>query len=150
MMVSKFKEQRFTAKKKADKRIENTRNEKTVEGELPKVVFSFKDFDRMQIPPGQTYEDWQAKGYLAYLLEKLGHISELNIIEAQQQKYITTYETFPKLSDFKHPSHIAQDVNWAVIKKIKGQKGRVAGHIIGNVFYIVFLDLEHKLWKMDR
>lgn len=149
-MASKFKEQRFIAKKKADKRKENLRTEKTVEGDLPKVVFSFKDFDKSQIPPGQTYEDWQEKGYLAYLMDKLSHISELNMIEAKQQKYITEYGSFPKQSDFQYPKHIAQDVNWAVIKKIKGQKGRVAGHIIGNVFYIVFLDMNHKFWKMDK
>lgn len=149
-MGSKFKEQRFSTKIRVEKRKENIRMERSVEGDLPKVVFSFKDFDKTQIPPGQTYEEWQEKGYLAYLLEKLSHISELNMIEAKQQKYITEYGSFPKLSDFEHPRHIAEDVNWAVIKKIKGQKGRVAGHIIGNVFYIVFLDLEHRFWKMDR
>lgn len=150
IMASNFKERRCTAKKKADQRKENIRSERIVEGDLPKVVFSFKDFDKTQIPPGQTFEDWQERGYLAYFLEKLAHISELTMIEAKQQKYITEYGTFPKLSDFKHPRHIVQDVNWAVIKKIKGQKGRVAGHIIGNVFYIVFLDLDHAFWKMDR
>jgi hypothetical protein len=149
-MANNFKEKRFATKKSVDNRKENIRTERLVEGELPKVVFSFKDFDKSQIPPGQTYEDWQDKGYLAYLLEKLSHISELNMIEAKQQKYITEYGTFPKQSDFKHPRHIAEDVNWAVIKKIKGQKGRVAGHIIGNVFYIVFLDLDHLFWKMDK
>lgn len=149
-MASNFREQRFAAKKKADKRKENIRTEKSVEGDLPKVVFSFKDFDKSQIPPGQTFEDWQEKGCLAYLMEKLCHISELNMIEAKQQKYITLYDSFPKQSDFQHPRHIAPDVSWAVIKKIKGQKGRVAGHIIDNVFYIVFLDFEHKFWKMDK
>lgn len=88
-MASNFREQRFAAKKKADKRKENIRTEKSVEGDLPKVVFSFKDFDKSQIPPGQTFEDWQEKGCLAYLMEKLCHISELNMIEAKQQKYIT-------------------------------------------------------------
>lgn len=149
-MASNFKERRFSAKKKADSRKENTRTEKVVEGDLPKVVFSFKDFDRSQVPPGQTFEEWQETGSLAYLMEKLCHISELNMIEAKQQKYITEYGSFPAQSDFQHPKYIAADVRWAVIKKIKGQKGRVAGHIIGNVFYIVFLDLDHKFWKMDK
>lgn len=149
-MASKFREQRFNAKKSAEKRKVNTRTEREVEGELPKVVFNFKDIDKSQIPPGQTFEEWQEKGFLAYFMEKLAHISELNMIEAKQQKYITEYGAFPKQSDFQHPRHIAPGVNWAVIKKIKGQKGRVAGHIIGNVFYVVFLDLDHKFWKMDK
>lgn len=29
---------------------------------------------------------------------------------------------------------------------IKGQKPRVAGHIIDNVFYVVFLDKDHKFF----
>ena len=149
-MASKFREQRSAVKKKADQRKENIRTEKAVGGDLPKMVFSFKDFDDSQLPQGQTYEDWQEKGCLAALLDKLGHISRMNIIEAQQQGIITIYKSFPKQSEFKHPNHIAPDVNWAVIKKIKGQKGRVAGHIIDNVFYIVFLDLEHKFWKMEK
>ena len=149
-MANSFKDSRFALRKRANERKENTREEKAVAGDLPKVMFSFKDFDKTQIPPGQSYEDWQDKGYLAYLLEKLSHISELNMIEAKQQKYITEYGAFPAKSDFKHPRHIAQNVNWAVIKKIKGQKGRVAGHIIDNVFYIVFLDFDHKFWLMDR
>lgn len=73
-MASSFKEQRFATKRKADIRKENTQIEKSVEGDLPKVVFSFKDFDKSQIPPGQTYENWEEKGYLAYLLEKLAHL----------------------------------------------------------------------------
>lgn len=149
-MGSKFKEKRVSAKSKVDKRKENIRTERRVDGDLPKMVFSFKDFDRTQVPPGQTYKEWQEKGYLAYLLEKLSHISELNIIEAKQQEYITEYGVFPKDSDFRHPRHIAEDVNWAVIKKIGGQKGRVAGHIIGNVFYIVFLDLDHRFWITEK
>lgn len=149
MKTSKF-DTKFSTRKSIDARKENIRVEKPVKGDLPKVVFSFKDFDTTQVPPGQTYKEWQEKGYLAYLLEKLGYISELNMVEAKQQHYITEYGAFPSNSDFKHPRHIAPDVQWAVIKKIKGQKGRVAGHIIGNVFYIVFLDIDHRFWLMDR
>lgn len=148
-MANKF-DNKFKARGKSESRKENVKEERKVESDLPKVVFSFKDFDTTQIPPGQTYEEWQSKGILAYLLEKLGYISQLNMVEAKQQGYITEYGDFPKRSGFKHPRHIADNVNWAVIKKIKGQKGRVAGHIIGNVFYIVFLDKDHKFWLMDK
>jgi hypothetical protein len=33
---------------------------------------------------------------------------------------------------------------------IKGQKGRVAGHIIENVFYLVFLDKEHRFFITEK
>lgn len=149
-MKNDFRDKRFAIKKKANNRKENIRNERNVEGDIPKIVFSFKDFDRSQIPPGQTFEEWEKKGLLSYLLEKLVYLSEKNIVEAQQEGYLKIYGNFPPRSDFKHPPHIIENVNWAVIMKIKGQKPRVAGHIIGNVFYIVFLDINHKFFKMKN
>lgn len=131
-------------------RRENNREERKVPEELPKMQFSFKDFDRNQTPPGQTYEEWQTDELLAYMLEKFGHICELNRNEAIQQKYIKTYGKFPQKSDFEHPNHIAEDVEWAVVMNIKGQKGRVAGHIIENVFYVVFLDKEHRFYITEK
>lgn len=41
-------------------------------------------------------------------------------------------------------------LNWAVIMDIKGQKGRVAGHIIDNIFYVVFLDREHRFYITEK
>lgn len=127
-------------------RSRNTREEKKVKEDLPKILFSFKDFDIKQIPPGQKFEDWQKDKLLAYMLQKFSHICSLNIVEAQQQKVLKIYGNFPPKSDFKFPQHIVDNVKWAVIMDIKGQKGRVAGHVIGNVFYVVFLDKEHRFY----
>ena len=33
---------------------------------------------------------------------------------------------------------------------IKGQKGRVAGHIIDNIFYVVLLDREHRYYITEK
>lgn len=131
-------------------RTRNTREEKKVKEDLPKMVFSFKDFDIKQIPPGQTYDKWQEDKLLAYMLQKFGHICGLNIVEAQQQKVLKIYGTFPPKTDFKAPQHITDDVNWAVVLDIKGQKGRVAGHIIDNIFYVVFLDQEHRFYIAEK
>jgi hypothetical protein len=128
----------------------NTREEKKVKEDLPKMVFSFKDFDIKQIPPGQSYDNWQEDKLLAYMLQKFGHICGLNIVEAQQQKVLKIYGNFPSKTDFKAPQHIIEDVNWAVIMDIKGQKGRVAGHVIDNVFYLVFLDQEHRFYITEK
>jgi hypothetical protein len=127
-------------------RRENNREERKVKEELPKILFSFKDFDKNQIPPGQSYEDWQEEQLLAYMLEKFGHICELNRFEAIQNKYIKVYGDFPSNSDFEYPKGFSDDLQWAVIMNIKGQKGRVAGHIIDNIFYVVFLDKEHRFY----
>jgi len=124
----------------------NTRQERKVKEDLPKILFSFKDFDVKQIPPGQNYENWEEEKLLSYMLQKFGNICSLNIVEAQQLKVLKIYKNFPDDSDFKPPQHIIKDVNWAVIMDIKGQKGRVAGHIIENVFYVVFLDKDHRFY----
>ncbi len=128
----------------------NTREEKKVKDDLPKIVFSFKDFDIKQIPPGQNYVHWEDNKLLAYMLKKFESICSLNIVEAQQQKLLKIYGSFPAKTDFKKPQHIIDGVNWAVIMDIKGQKARVAGHIIGNIFYVVFLDEDHKFYITEK
>lgn len=131
-------------------RKENNREPRQVKEDKPLMLFSFKDFDKNQIPPGQSYEDWQDEKLLAYALEKFGHICEMNRFEAIQNGYIKIYGDFPTGSKFIIPRHIENDVQWAVIMKIKGQKGRIAGHIIGHVFYIVFLDKEHDFYPTSK
>ena len=49
----------------------------------------------------------------------------------------------------RHPNW-SVTVQWAVIKGMKGQKGRVAGYVIGNVFYVVFLDQNHRFWVTEK
>lgn len=143
--MNKFKKKFEQLDERSLERKRNTREERRVKEDLPKIVFSFKDFDRRQIPPGQTYDEWEDRKLLAYLIEKFGEICKYNIIEAQQQNMIKIYGGFPANSSFEYPNTVIQDENitWAVIMKVKGQKPRVVGHIIENVFYVVFLDAEH-------
>ncbi len=42
------------------------------------------------------------------------------------------------------------DVEWATIQKIVGQKTRVAGYLIKNVFYPVFLDKDHLFYPSTK
>jgi hypothetical protein len=129
-------------------RKQNTREEKKTKEDLPKIVFSFKDFDKTQ---GQLHEEWQKDKLLAYMLEKFNEICKCNIVEALQQNMIKIYDGFPERSEFKYPKTVTWDekIKWAVIMNIKGQKPRVAGHIIDNVFYVVFLDKEHKFFPSE-
>lgn len=128
----------------------DTREQKKVKEDLPKITFSFKDFDINQVPPGQSYSNWQEDKLLAYMLDKFAHVCSLNIVEAQQQRVLKIYGNFPDKSNFTQPKHIINDVRWAVIMDIKGQKARVAGHIIDNIFYVVFLDKEHKFYITEK
>ena len=137
-------------KRSRSERKENVRSERpTDEPEEPKLAFNFKDFDASQ-SVGQSFEAWQESGKLADLMEKLQHLSAWTLTEAIAQKQVAVYGMFPPRSDFRPPKHIAPDVRWAVIKGVKGQKGRVAGYVIGHVFYVVFLDQNHRFWLTEK
>jgi hypothetical protein len=144
------KNNKFNALSSSIDRKANNRMERHVAEERPLMLFSFKDFQHdSQIPPGQTYIDWQEAGYLAYMLEKFGHICNVNRIEAEQNRFLKIYGAFPENSEFENPFPDRQ-LAWGVVMKIGGQKGRVAGHIIDNVFYVVFLDIEHSFYPSEK
>lgn len=144
------KNNKFNALGSSINRKVNNRIERQVAEEKPLMLFSFKDFQQeSQTPPGQTYTDWQEAGYLATMLEKFGHICNVNRFEAEQNKFIKIYNDFPENSEFKNPFP-DRELNWGVVMKIGGQKGRIAGHIIDHVFYLVFLDYEHKFYPSEK
>ena len=127
----------------------NNRSERQVVEEKPLMLFSFKDFQlNSQIPPGQSYTEWQETGLLAYMLEKFGYICNVNRVEAEQRQFIKVYGAFPANSEFTNPFPDA-NLDWAVVMRIGGQKGRVAGYVDGHIFYVVFLDSEHKFFPSE-
>ena len=109
------------------------------------IVFSLKDFDVNQ---GQSFEVWEKDKLLSNLMTRLREMSSFTVTEAQQNKILTIYGDFPVKTDFQHPKHIPDGVNWAVIS-IQG-KERIAGYIEDNAFYIVFLDKDHKFWITEK
>jgi len=113
--------------------------------EKPKeMVFSFKDFDQSQ---GQTFVEWEKLSLLSVMMDKIKEYSRKTIMEAGKASF-TTYGQFPPNSLFKYPKYITEDAIWASLH-IKG-KECIAGHIIGNIFYIVFLDTEHEFWPTGK
>lgn len=145
------KNNKFNALDSTIDRKANSRREHPVAEERPLMLFSFKDFQyNTQIPPGQSYSQWQETDLLAYMLEKFGYICNVNRIEAEQQhKFIKVYGEFPINSEFDNPFP-DRELVWGVIMKIGGQKSRIAGHIIGHIFYVVFLDAEHKFYPTEK
>jgi hypothetical protein len=128
-----------------------TREERNFYKEKEKIVFSYKDLDQTQPPKApESILLWEEEGQLASLFEKLVDISRLTLKEAISAGIISVYDEFPENSDFFHPKHIVEKVKWAVIKNIGGQKGRIAGYIKENVFYIVFLDKNHRFWITEK
>ena len=134
---------KINARSRTDQRITGTRTERTTgDKELP-ITISFKDWDKNQ---GQTFADWQKSGLLSTLMTKLVDICNRTRTTASQQKMLDIYGDFPKDSHFKQPQYIETDVKlkWGTIRNIGGQKARVAGYMIENVFYVVFLDRDHE------
>ncbi len=71
-------------------------------------------------------------------------------IEATRQQIIKEYlkGTFPDKSDFYHPKHIPEDIAWCSMH-IQG-KECVIGYFEDNVFYVVFLDKDHRFWITEK
>ena len=124
---------------KSFERRTNCREERVSSKDINKITFSLKDYTPNQ-PKGneQSFSSWEENKILSDLLDSLHHLSELTIVEAKQQGLIKEYSKLPDKSKFKTPTKIKEDARWSSINKITGQKARVIGHIIDNVFYIVF------------
>jgi hypothetical protein len=105
------------------------------------IVFSLKDFD---INQGQKFEEWEEERILSNLLTRLRQIGGFTIEEALGKQMIKVYDNFPVNSDFTHPRFVPEGVKWSTIR-IKG-KERVVGYLEENIFYLVFLDKDHRFW----
>ena len=140
----------FSKRTNLSDRKQGTRTERVEDNFLPLVAFSFKDFDIVQCPPGQTFKEWEKCGLLSDMFTKMVDLSCKNRQEASSQKMIKIYGEWPSgHTDFKYPKHIEGEIQWGTIQKVGGQKARIAGYMIDNVFYIVFLDKEHKFYKSE-
>ncbi|NYA25790.1 hypothetical protein HZI65_07130 [Haemophilus haemolyticus] len=117
------------------------------------ISFSFRYFQNTDQLPAQSLETWHTDGSTIDLLRSLAHISQRNITELQAgDKKLTLYKSFPnkQVNEFSCPSGLSEDENWGCLRNIGGQKARVAGFLKNNIFYIVFLDKEHKFYKSSK
>ncbi len=126
----------------------DTRDERVSATDPKKIVFSLKYFINNQPKKDmQTYSSWEDENRLSKLLEKLQSICDCTLMKAIQEGHIKRYDSFPpsNKTDFKCPPQF-KDRQWYVVNKISGQKARVAGVMVQNVFYIIFFDKEHRFW----
>lgn len=107
-------------------------------------LLSFKDLDREQ---GQTLEDWEKEGILARAIDTLRNYCCSSLVSQSNTDKFTIYGEFPPRedTDFEPPKHVPDDAVWARIH-VTG-KQCIIGHVLRNVFYVVFLDKEHKFYK---
>lgn len=128
------------------------RDERISATDPKKILFSLKYFiDTQPKKDEQSYSSWEKDKRLSKLLERLEAICDLTLMEAIRDGYIKQYDSFPppQKTDFKCPDQF-KNSRWYVINKILGQKARVAGVMVGNIFYIVFFDKNHRFWITEK
>jgi len=130
-----------------------------------KFNFSYFTLDEA----GQDFKDWN-QNELSKLLNKLKEYSKFSL-EYWQNQYqgnypvFVKYDSFPTNTDFTLPKHIPHQAIWSRFHL--ENKVRLIGFVIPdgyndtvhiktnkrfdtNIFYIVFLDKEHRFYKMEK
>lgn len=125
-----------------------SRNIETRNGQRERlIVLSLKNFD---INQGQSFENWEAEGILALAMLKLRSLNEYTLSQALNKGFLTIYTKvdFPPASNFKHPKHIADGIEWCSFH-VQG-KPCIVGYFEDNIFHIVFLDKNHEFWITEK
>jgi len=108
------------------------------------LLFSFKHFDPNQ---GQKFSEWEVDGLLSVMLDRFrAHCSTIDFRQCFNARF-KCYPNFPTASEFKHPRHVPPDATWSAMH-IQGEEC-VIGHMLKNVFYVVFLDRHHKFYPTE-
>lgn len=109
-----------------------------------KFAISFEYLDRNQ---GQTFEEWKEENLLVNMLNTLRDYCK-NTMQENKGKNFKVYGSFPPKSDFKHPQHVPKNASWASLH-LTG-KQCLAGHVYENIFYVVFLDKDHRFYITEK
>lgn len=121
-----------------------SKNDEAIAKSEKKFAVSFEYLDVNQ---GQTFEEWADEGLLINMLNTLKEYCKKTMQENKGPNF-KEYGSFPTKTDFKHPKHVPKDVSWASLH-IAG-KPCLGGHIVENVFYVVFLDKDHRFWICEK
>lgn len=109
--------------------------------------FKFYSFGEKQ---GESFEEWQREEILADLNNKLKDYCSKSKVELINDSILELYNKYPSDSEFDLPKALEGiDVQWARMS-ITGRR-RLIGFfskndmdVDNNIFYIVFLDKEHR------
>jgi len=96
---------------------------------------------------GQSIKEWSEFGLLEKLLLRLKYLGQYPALTVRQNKWIKEYHKvdYPPDSEFTEPKHVS-NVTWAVLHITPKSREVVVGYIENDIFYIVFLDKDHKFW----
>ncbi len=111
------------------------------------------NFNLSKIVPdqGQSLQQWNDDGLLLQLMERIKQIGALTREETIHQKLIKEYSSktgFPPNSEFTNLPYLNPE-RWAVMHITNNSIEVVAGFIEDDIFYVVFLDKEHKFWPTN-
>lgn len=139
-------------KKKKKDLIAETLDKKKASISTPKnqnFVVSFEDFDSSQ-RSGSSFRDWQNDGLLSTMLEVLKGYCCSPLLSNLDGTKFTIYGDFPPpaKTKFKYPTHVSPDAEWGRIHI--NNTTIIAGHVIHNTFYVVFLDKYHHFYISEK
>ncbi|MGO8836690.1 MAG: hypothetical protein ACLQAH_11965 [Limisphaerales bacterium] len=108
------------------------------------LAFSLRHFDSRQ---GQRFEEWEERKLLSQMLEVFRGYCLRTPVAQCFNPHFKPYKEFPAKSDFRHPAHVPPDATWYSMH-LAGLPC-VVGHMINHVFYVVFLDMNHRFFPVD-
>lgn len=138
---------------KASSRNKETREAKSRQEQYNHIAISFRYFQNFDNNPIQSLQNWNEDNRLLDMLLSFEYICKNNIVKLQStDRKLTLYGDFPntKVNDFPLPDELNENENWGTIRNIGGQKARIAGFLRDNIFYIVYLDKEHRFYKSEK
>jgi hypothetical protein len=108
---------------------------------------SFKYFKDTDVDPAQSINTWKNESRILDMLLALKDISSNNATIVQTTR-LTLYGEYPSKdkNEFSLPDDLPSDIKWGTIQNIGGQKARIAGFLKDNIFYLVYLDKNHRFW----
>lgn len=112
-----------------------------------KVSFQYLDASQRY---ASSYRDWQTVGLLSKALETLQGYCCRPLMDQVDGDKFTIYGDFPADDKtlYQKPNHVPPDAKWARIH-ITGP-AVIVGHVLGDTFYVVFLDKTHKFYLTKK
>lgn len=109
---------------------------------------SFKYFKDTDKTPAQSISTWKDEDKILDMLLALKYISSNNATVVQTTEKLTLYAEYPskEKNEFPLPEGLPSGIRWGTIQNIGGQKSRIAGFLKDNIFYLVYLDRDHRFW----
>ena len=112
-----------------------------------KISFQYLDTSQKY---ASSFKDCQKVGLLSSALKTLQGYCCSPLLEQVDGQKFAIYGSFPKKerTKFEYPQGVPEDAKWARIHILNCTV--IIGHVVGDTFYVVFLDKTHKFYLTGR